>query len=96
MPEYRGGNPYSRVIINGEKETGVTIHFMSENFDEGDIVAQIKCPVDEFETMGTIYRISSPNASVYCHSCGDAPQEPAGFIIFAPYVFIAFPFSAKY
>lgn len=55
LPEYRGGNPYSRVIMNGEKETGVTVHFMSENFDEGDIVAQIKCPVDEFETMGTIF-----------------------------------------
>ncbi len=55
LPEYRGGNPYSRVIMNGEKETGVTVHFMSENFDEGDIVAQVKCPVDEFETMGTIF-----------------------------------------
>lgn len=55
LPEYRGGNPYSRVIMNGESETGVTVHFMSENFDEGDIVAQIKCPIDEFETMGTIF-----------------------------------------
>lgn len=55
LPEYRGGNPYSRVIMNGETETGVTIHFMSENFDEGDIVAQVKCPIDEFETMGTIF-----------------------------------------
>ena len=55
LPEYRGGNPYSRVIMNGEKETGVTVHFMSENFDEGDIVAQIKCPIEKNETMGTIF-----------------------------------------
>ena len=55
LPQYRGGNPYSRVIMNGEKETGVTVHFMSENFDEGDIVAQIKCQLDENETMGTIF-----------------------------------------
>lgn len=55
LPEYRGGNPYSRVIMNGETETGVTIHFMSENFDEGDIVAQIKCSVEKNETMGTIF-----------------------------------------
>lgn len=55
LPEYRGGNPYSRVIMNGEQETGVTIHFISENFDEGDIVAQVKCPIDERETIGTIF-----------------------------------------
>lgn len=55
LPQYRGGNPYSRVIMNGESETGVTIHFMSENFDEGDIVAQIKCPLEKNETMGTIF-----------------------------------------
>lgn len=55
LPEYRGGNPYSRVILNGENETGVTIHFLSENFDEGDIVAQIKCPIESNDTMGTIF-----------------------------------------
>ena len=40
LPKYRGGNPYSRVIMNGETETGVTIHFMDEVFDTGDIIAQ--------------------------------------------------------
>lgn len=55
LPEYRGGNPYSRVILNGEKETGVTIHFLSENFDEGDIVTQIKCPIEPNDTMGTLF-----------------------------------------
>ena len=40
LPKYRGGNPYSRVIMNGEAETGVTIHFMDEGFDTGDIIAQ--------------------------------------------------------
>lgn len=55
LPQYRGGNPYARVIMGGEKETGVTIHFMSENFDEGDIVAQVRCPLEKNETMGTIF-----------------------------------------
>ncbi|MCM1265235.1 MAG: methionyl-tRNA formyltransferase [Candidatus Gastranaerophilales bacterium] len=55
LPQYRGGNPYSRVLMNGEKQTGVTIHFMSENFDEGDIVRQEVCDLDEYETMGTIF-----------------------------------------
>lgn len=55
LPLYRGGNPYSRVIMNGENETGVTIHFMSENFDEGDIVRQEVCPIEPNETMGTLF-----------------------------------------
>jgi methionyl-tRNA formyltransferase len=55
LPKYRGGNPYSRVIMNGETNTGVTIHFMSEKFDEGNIVKQEACPIDENETMGTLF-----------------------------------------
>ena len=55
LPKYRGGNPYSRVIINGETETGVTIHFMDENFDTGDIVAQKPYHIHSKATMGTIF-----------------------------------------
>jgi len=55
LPLYRGGNPYSRVIYNNETETGVTIHFMDENFDTGDIICQIKQPLQEYETMGTLF-----------------------------------------
>lgn len=55
LPEYRGANPYSSVIINDEKETGVTLHFMNESFDTGDIIAQRKLPVFPMETMGTLF-----------------------------------------
>ena len=55
LPKYRGGNPYSRVIENGETKTGVTIHFISEEFDRGDIIAQEVCEVAPYETMGTIF-----------------------------------------
>ena len=55
LPEYRGGNPYSNVIINNEKETGVTLHFMDENFDTGNIIAQKKIKIEEKETMGTLF-----------------------------------------
>lgn len=55
LPHYRGGNPYSWVIINGEKQTGVTIHYMSDKFDEGDIVMQELCPINVMETMGTLF-----------------------------------------
>ena len=55
LPKYRGGNPYSRVIMNGETETGVTIHFMDEKFDTGDIIAQKPYHIHSKATMGTIF-----------------------------------------
>ena len=55
LPEYRGANPYSNVLINGEKETGITLHFMDENFDTGNIIAQKKVPIEKNETMGTLF-----------------------------------------
>lgn len=55
LPKYRGGNPYSRVIINGETETGVTIHYMDDGFDSGDIIAQKAYPIHSKATMGTIF-----------------------------------------
>ncbi len=55
LPEYRGPNPYSNVIINDEKETGITFHYMDENFDTGRVVAQIRIPILKDETMGTLF-----------------------------------------
>ena len=55
LPKYRGGNPYTRVIMNGETETGVTIHFMDENFDTGDIIAQKAYHIHSKATMGTLF-----------------------------------------
>ena len=59
LPNYRGGNPYSRVILNNERETGVTVHFMSEEFDTGDIVAQEIYKLKPDETMGTLFNITN-------------------------------------
>ena len=55
LPEYRGGNPYSHVLINDEKETGITLHFMDEEFDTGNIIMQKKVSISETETMGTLF-----------------------------------------
>lgn len=55
LPLYRGPNPYSPVIINNEKESGVTLHFMDETFDTGDIISQRKIPLSAMETMGTLF-----------------------------------------
>jgi len=55
LPAYRRANPYSAVIINDEKETGVTLHFMDETFDTGDIIVQKRLPISSIETMGTLF-----------------------------------------
>lgn len=55
LPDYRGANPYSHVIINGEKKSAITLHFMDENFDTGDIISQYKFKLQPDETMGTLF-----------------------------------------
>lgn len=54
LPEYRGANPYSHVIANGERETGVTFHLLDSGFDTGDILSQSKVPILPRDTMGTL------------------------------------------
>ncbi len=55
LPEYRGANPYSHVIINGETSTGITIHKMDEDFDTGNILVQRPIEIATNETMGTLF-----------------------------------------
>lgn len=45
LPAYRGANPTEWALINGERETGVTIHVMDDGIDTGPIIAQRKVPV---------------------------------------------------
>lgn len=40
LPEYRGMSPQHWPIINGEKETGITVHYVDETADTGDIICQ--------------------------------------------------------
>lgn len=45
LPKYRGRVPVNWVIINGERETGATLHYMVEKPDAGDMVDQEKVPI---------------------------------------------------
>lgn len=54
LPKYRGAAPMQRAIINGESETGVTIMYMAEGVDTGDIItteAFAIGPEDDFEAI---------------------------------------------
>ena len=50
LPKYRGPNPYMQTILHGEEFSGVTIHLMNENFDEGAILKQEKVPILDNDT----------------------------------------------
>ena len=59
LPKYGGKGMYGdrvhkAVIQNGEKESGITIHFVNQNYDEGDIILQAKCPVERDDTVETL------------------------------------------
>lgn len=45
LPKYRGASPIQRSLIEGEKETGVTIMYMAEKMDAGDILEVAKVPI---------------------------------------------------
>ena len=55
LPKYRGGAPIQRSIIEGEKETGITLMYMSEKMDEGDILAQDKLVITDDDTNSSLF-----------------------------------------
>lgn len=59
LPDYGGKGMYGSrvhkaVIENGESESGITIHFVSEDYDEGNIIFQAKCPVEPNDTPDSL------------------------------------------
>lgn len=55
LPKYRGAAPIQWAVINGEKESGVTIMQMDEGLDTGDMLAKAIVPLDEKETGGSLF-----------------------------------------
>lgn len=45
LPRYAGLAPYYWVLVEGETQTGVTVHYMTERFDEGNILVQKSLPI---------------------------------------------------
>lgn len=59
LPKYGGkgmygSNVHQAVLNNNEEETGITIHYVNENYDEGAIISQYKVALTETETAETI------------------------------------------
>lgn len=56
LPKYRGGAPIQRSIINGESVTGVTIMYMAEGLDTGDMISSVELPIGEEDNSGTMFQ----------------------------------------
>ena len=55
LPKLRGGAPIHRAIIDGYTKTGVTIMYMDEKMDEGDMISQKEIEITETETAETLH-----------------------------------------
>jgi len=58
LPAYRGIFPVLHAFVNGEKEFGVTVHFMNVKFDDGPILNQEVIPIDAGDDLFTLYPLA--------------------------------------
>lgn len=54
LPKYRGAAPVHWAIVNGERETGVTVQHLAKKLDSGDIILQERVSIDPDDTAGTL------------------------------------------
>lgn len=55
LPELRGGAPIHYAILQGKKETGITIMYMEERLDAGDIISREKLPINMSDHVGILH-----------------------------------------
>lgn len=55
LPKYRGAAPIQWVVIDGEKESGVTTMYMAKGLDTGDMIDKVVVPLEEKETGGSLH-----------------------------------------
>jgi methionyl-tRNA formyltransferase len=65
LPFYRGRNILNWALINDEKEFGITVHYMDEGIDTGDIILQRVYPITDADDYQTLLQLSH----VECASC---------------------------
>ena len=55
LPELRGGAPIHYSILQGKEKTGITIMYMVEKLDAGDIISQVEVAIEERDHVGTLH-----------------------------------------
>jgi len=82
LPKYRGRAPVNWAVLNGETETGASLHYMVEKPDAGPIVDQERVPIGPDDTAGEVaLRVTEAAATVLRRSlpgliAGTAPARP--------------------
>lgn len=82
LPEYRGRAPLNWAIINGERETAVTVHFIDEGIDTGPIIVQEPIPIGpDDQAIDVLLRALPVFPKAVCEAvdllaAGTAPQIP--------------------
>ena len=92
LPKYRGAAPINWAILNGEAETGVSIMYMAEELDAGDVILTAKTPIDPEEDQPSLWdRLAKVGAEALAEAlpllaAGTAPRTPqdAAQATFAP------------
>ena len=65
LPKLRGGAPIHKAIINGYNETGITIMYMVEKMDAGDIISQVKTKIEDTDNLESLHdRLSEMGAKL--------------------------------
>lgn len=82
LPKYRGAAPINWAIINGEKETGVTIMQMNEGVDTGDMLSHVVVPIAPKETAESLFdKLAKAGAELIVETL---PKLEAGEIVPVP------------
>ena len=55
LPKYRGASPIHSAILNGDRETGVSIMYIEEELDSGAVILQEKCEISDEDTLGSLH-----------------------------------------
>ncbi|MFC0216066.1 methionyl-tRNA formyltransferase [Paenibacillus chartarius] len=65
LPKYRGGAPIHYAVMNGDPVTGVTIMYMEEGLDTGDMISKVELPIGDDDTTGTMFgKLSAAGAEL--------------------------------
>lgn len=75
LPAYRGAAPIQWAVINGDKESGVTIMQMDEGIDTGDMIEKVVVPIAEDETGGSLFEKLSQAGAKLCVKVLKALEE---------------------
>ena len=92
LPKYRGSAPVQWAVLNGDAETGVSIMYMAEELDAGDVILTAKTPIDPEEDLPSLWdRLAEIGAEALAEAlpllaAGTAPRTPqdAAQATFAP------------